>query len=114
MGYPPKGKADYLAEGDWNAVCYECGRKFKASTMKKNWMGFYVCEEDWWPRQPQDFAKGVPDIQTPPWVQPMPPDQFVSMCDPNGISAVPGAAEPGCVIPGYLSPAYNPEGAPNA
>lgn len=72
------GKADYLAEGDWNAVCFECGRKFKASSMKKHWQGYYVCERDWEARQPQDFARGVPDDQTPPWTQPMPENQFVA------------------------------------
>ena len=63
------GQADYLDLGDYNACCYECGRKFKASQLKRYWKGYYVCPEHWEPRQPQDFVKGVPDIQTPPWVQ---------------------------------------------
>lgn len=109
MPYPPKGKADFLSEGDWNAVCFECGRKFKASTMRKQWQGYWVCQDHWYPRQAQDFVKGVPDNQVPPWVQPMPVDIFAAVCSPTGTSAVPGAVEPGCVIPGYLSPAYNPE-----
>ena len=71
-----RGRADYYADGDWNVVCYECGRKRKASMMKKHWQGYYVCPEHWEPRQPQDFARGVPDNQTPPWVQPMPADVF--------------------------------------
>lgn len=71
-----RGRADYWAPGDWNAQCYECGRKRKASMLKKHWQGYYVCPEHWEPRQPQDFARGVPDNQTPPWVQPMPGDLF--------------------------------------
>jgi hypothetical protein len=43
--------------------------KFKASQLKRHWKGYYVCVEHWEPRQPQDFVRGVPDIQTPPWVQ---------------------------------------------
>jgi hypothetical protein len=70
------GRADYLALGDWNVVCYQCGRKRKASTMKKHWQGYYVCPEHFEPRQPQDFVRTVPDQQTPPWVQPMPRDTF--------------------------------------
>lgn len=70
------GKADYLALGDWNAMCWECGRKFKASTLIRNWQGYYVCPPHWEARQPQDFVRAVPDIQTPPWTQPMPAEQF--------------------------------------
>lgn len=72
------GRADYLALGDWNAVCYECGRKRKASTLRKHWQGYYVCPEHWEPRQPQDFVRAQADIQTPPWTQPMPANVFVS------------------------------------
>jgi len=69
------GRADFWASGDWNAVCYECGRKRKASTLKRNWQGYYVCAEHWEPRQPQDFVRSVPDVITPPWAQP-PSDVF--------------------------------------
>ncbi len=72
------GRADYYASGDHNAVCYECGRKRKASQLKKHWQGYYVCPEHWEPRQPQDFVRSVPDVQTPPWAQPMPADTFAA------------------------------------
>lgn len=72
-----RGRADYWAPGDWNTVCYECGRKRKASQLKKHWQGYFVCPEHWESRQPQDFARGVPDNQTPPWTQSMPQDNFV-------------------------------------
>jgi len=77
MTTPPKGRADYLALGDWNVVCYQCGRKRKASYMRRHWQGYYVCPEHWEVRHPQDFVRGVADVQTPPWTQPMPPDEFV-------------------------------------
>mgnify|MGYP003644772567 CR=1 len=100
------GRADYLALGDWNAQCYECGRKRKASTMIKHWQGYWVCPEHWESRQPQDFVRSIPDVQTPPWTQPWPEPVFLAICTPNGSSSVPGEAEPGCWVPGYLSPAY--------
>lgn len=64
--------ADYLELGDWNSVCFTCGFKYKASQMKKNWQGFWECQSCWTPRQPQDFVRALPDVQTPPWVQPRP------------------------------------------
>lgn len=66
------GQADFLRLGDWNAVCYECGRKFKASVMMRHWQGYYVCPAHWEPRQPQDFVRGTKDVQTPPWTQAAP------------------------------------------
>lgn len=70
------GRADYLELGSWNAVCFQCGRKRKASQLKKHWQGYYVCPEHWEPRHAQDFVRSVPDHQTPPWAQPMPGDTF--------------------------------------
>lgn len=93
------GKADYLSLGDWNAVCYQCGRKRKASQMKKYWEGYYVCPEHWEPRQAQDFVRGVPDNMSSPWAQPFPADQFISTCTPLGNTSLPGGALPGCSIP---------------
>lgn len=66
------GKADHYVHGDHNAQCFECGRKFKASTLKKHWQGYWVCLEHWEPRHTQDFVRSVPDIMTPPWAQPQP------------------------------------------
>lgn len=70
---------DRFVLGDWNAVCFECGRKFKASQLKRHWQGYYVCPAHWEPRHPQDFTRGVQDIQTPSWTQPMPADRFVAV-----------------------------------
>ena len=67
--YPPKGPADFLDLGNWNAACFQCGRKFKASEMLKHWQGYYVCVDHWEPRHPQDFVRGVADKPAAPWVQ---------------------------------------------
>lgn len=93
------GRADYWQPGDWNAVCSMCGRKRKASEMVKNWQGMYRCPEHDEPRHPQDFVRGVPDIQTVPWTQP-PSETEAEFCSLNGQSAIPGYALPGCMIPG--------------
>jgi hypothetical protein len=66
------GRADHLVLGDWNVQCFECGRKLKASHAERNWQGYYVHPEHNEPRQTQDFVRGVPDNQQPPWVQPWP------------------------------------------
>ena len=71
------GQADFLKLGDHNAMCFECGRKFKASTLRRHWKGYYVCPEHWEPRQPQDFVRGTADRQAPPWTQPQPAPTFV-------------------------------------
>jgi hypothetical protein len=44
--------------------------------MEKNWQGYWVCPRHNEPRQPQDFARGIPDNQTAPWVQPFPTVQY--------------------------------------
>lgn len=66
------GRADTLLQGDWNVQCYQCGFKDKASKMVRNWQGYYVHPYHNEPRQTQDFVRGVPDNQIPPWVQPWP------------------------------------------
>jgi len=108
MSTPVKGKADYLELGDYNAVCFECGRKFKASQLKRHWQGYWVCPEHWEARQPQDFVRGVQDIQTPPWTQPMPADTFAAVCTPNGATAIADWATADCSRPDYISPMFDP------
>ena len=102
-----RGKSDYLALGDWNTICFECGRKFKASIMRKHWQGYWVCPAHWEPRQTQDFVKGVPDMQAPPWVQPPPANSFVEFCTPNDTNDIPGLAIPGCAIPGFVAGGFD-------
>jgi len=108
MTQPPRGKADYLDLGDWNSVCYQCGRKFKASQLRRHWQGYFVCPQHWEPRHPQDFVRSVTDNMTPPWTQPMPADVFTQFCTPNGMSAVSGLSVSGCEVSGYVSPMFDP------
>lgn len=101
------GKADFLKLGDYNAICSECGFKRKASQLVKNWQGQYRCPEHNEVRHPQEFVRAIPDVQTPPWVQPA-ADTFVGVCSPNGLTAYPDAATPDCVLPDYVHVAFDP------
>lgn len=105
----PKGRADYFEQGDWNASCYECGRKRKASQMKKHWQGYYVCPEHWEPRHPQDFVRTAKDDPTPAWQQDQ-ADQFVLVCTWQGRQAVAGFGVAGCMIAGYAAPDFQLQG----
>jgi len=75
------GQADYLKPGDWNAICDVCGFKYKASQLKSRWDGLKVCKEDWEPRHPQDFVRGVHDDQTVEWTRPDSDPTFVAPGD---------------------------------
>ena len=72
MSYKPN-----FVSGDWKAICDRCGRLFKASQLRDEWDGLKVCEKDWEPRQPQDFVRGVADVQETPWSRPEPADTFL-------------------------------------
>jgi len=94
------GQADYLALGDYNATCSLCGFKRKASQLVKNWQGWYRCPEHNEPRQPQDFVRGVTDIQSVPWAQ---PDTWTLVPGAPNLqgSATAGVAIAGLAVSGY-------------
>jgi hypothetical protein len=73
------GHADYLRNGDWNAICDRCGSKFKFSQLKLEWDGLYVCTANgcWEPRQPQDYVKGVRDDMAVPVSRPDQPPVYI-------------------------------------
>ena len=73
------GHADYLRNGDWNAICDRCGSKFKFSQLKLEWDGLYVCTANgcWEPRQPQDYVKGVMDNMAVPVSRPDQPPIYI-------------------------------------
>jgi hypothetical protein len=90
-------------KGDWLATCFQCGQRKLASTLRKHWQGYWVCPEHWEERHPQDFVRGVQDIQTVPWSQPQwlnDNDIAIAFCTISGRSAVPAHAIPGCLMPG--------------
>lgn len=60
----------YYKSGDWNAECAVCGGMFKASQLRKTWDGYYTCERDWYPRNPQDFPVQLKEVLSPPFTRP--------------------------------------------
>jgi hypothetical protein len=64
-------------KGDWIALCDVCGRKYKASNLKKRWDGLMCCDDDWEIRQPQDFVRGIADTQIAPWLRSEPSNSFI-------------------------------------
>lgn len=78
MSYTPRYK-----HGQWKAECQRCGFDYHSGQIKLEWTGLRVCSgagtnNCWEPRPAQDFVRGVPDRQTPPWTAPPPSDVFVS------------------------------------
>ena len=71
------GQADFLRVGDYNAICDVCGRKFKFSRLRQKWDNTWACENDWEPRQPQDYLRGIPDNMSVPLSRPDPPNSFI-------------------------------------
>lgn len=63
---------NHLILGNWNALCDSCGRKFKASDLKKRWDGLIVCQEDWEQRHPQDLLRVQREQISVPWSRPYP------------------------------------------
>jgi hypothetical protein len=84
-------------KGNWKTVCDACGRLFKASQLTKRWDGVMVCQDDWEPRQTQDFVRGVADIQTPAWTRPEVADTFTTSREQQWVA---GFAIAGYMVPG--------------
>ena len=89
---------NWLNLGDYNCICDSCGRKFKASTMRKRWDGLLVCKEDYEPRHPQLSLKVHGDKQTVPIPRPEAADQFLEYCSIWTSSAYADLAEAGCAL----------------
>ena len=41
-------KKDFV-DGEWNVICDVCRNKVKSSSVKRQWDGLIVCENDWEP-----------------------------------------------------------------
>ncbi|MGH7745394.1 MAG: hypothetical protein ACREQ5_11470, partial [Candidatus Dormibacteria bacterium] len=69
-------------KGQYNAICDVCGFMRKSGEIKLRWDGLMVCKEDWEPRQPQDFVRGVPEKQDLPWTRPPNTTLFIDPSTP--------------------------------
>ena len=98
---------NWLKLGDWNVVCDSCGRKFKASTMRKRWDGFLVCKDDFEVKHPQLSLKVHGDKQTVPIPRPEAEDQFLQVCYLWERSAYADLATADCALADYTPLPYN-------
>jgi hypothetical protein len=71
-------KSTYV-RGDWKCICDSCGRIVKGSELRQRWDGFMVDDRCFEVRQPQDFVRGVADIQAPPFTRPEQSDKFATL-----------------------------------
>ncbi len=97
---------NWLKLGEWNAICDSCGRKFKASTMRKRWDGLFVCEEDFEIKHPQLSMRVQADKQMVPIARPDPvEDTFLTgFCTPITRQAVAETGTADCATVDYLVP----------
>ena len=69
---------NHLISGDWNALCDSCGRKFKASQLRRRWDGMMVCDADYELRHPQEFLRVQKERISVPFARPYPEyDTFI-------------------------------------
>lgn len=98
MAYRPS-----YTKGSWKVICDICGREYLSYELRKRWDGFLVCKDDWEPRHPQDFVRGVADFQAPPYTRPESQDTFIGVCTPDGMSCIVDYAVVECCIVDYIA-----------
>lgn len=87
-----------LVLGDWNAICDNCGFKFKASQLRKDWKNLEVCAACYEPKHPQLMIKVPRDDPAVPWSRPEGEPQFVFRCFPWTHSAYADLAGADCAM----------------
>lgn len=95
---------NFYKSGDWLAVCDICGFRFKASQLKKNWKGEYVCAADFELRHPQEFVRVRPEHISVPWSRPETDAQIGPACFIWDQSAYANLAVAGCAKAGKNFP----------
>ena len=97
--------------GKWNVICDVCGRKYKATDLKKRWDGLMVCSEDWEMRHPQDLIRPIKERNSVPWTRPRPTDIDVVVCSVTDVSSIVGVGVVGCMMVGFegASDGYTPD-----
>jgi len=82
---PWDDKRNGYRPGDFWRICDRSGKKVRASRTEREWTGLIVDRDEWEPRHPQDFVRGVRDDQRVPDARPEAPDTFLlpGEVDPN-------------------------------
>jgi len=88
--------------GDWNTLCDSCGRKYKASQLKKRWDGLMVCKEDYETRHPQDLIQVQQEKITVDFSRPDPNDHFTGyVCSVRETNPLSDIASADCARVGW-------------
>lgn len=67
----------FYKPGSWYRICDRTGMAVRAERTSREWQGLIVRKEVWEVRQPQDFVRGVSDIQTVPFPRPRQTNVYV-------------------------------------
>lgn len=73
------GTERFYKPGSFYRICDRTGFATRAERTQREWQGLMVRREVFEARQPQDFVKGVNDIQTVPLPRPRPTDVFIGI-----------------------------------
>jgi len=74
------GHIGFYRNGDWNAVCDQCGRPFKASSLERDGQtrsALRVCHECYDPLHPQELLRPIVDPKPVAWSRPWAPATFI-------------------------------------
>lgn len=91
----------YRPGSHW-AKCDQCDNIFRASELRETWDHFWVCDEDWEARHPQDFLRVRPEVITVE--DPVRPEDCTNLIDLHTITmqdACAGVAIAGCARAGF-------------
>lgn len=73
------GTERHYKPGSFYRICDRTGFATRAERTRREWQGLIVKGDVFEPRQPQDFVRGVNDIQTVPFARPRQTNTFIEM-----------------------------------
>lgn len=76
---------NYYKSGSFNRICDWSGFKVKAEQTRKQWDNWIVRDQDWDPRHPQEFLRGIPDLMAAPDPRPEAADVFTGTLYDNTV-----------------------------
>jgi hypothetical protein len=89
------GRVGFYRNGDWNAICDQCGQPYKASGLNRDGQtrgALMVCPRCYDPLHPQELMRPVADPKPIPWARPESPDIFVQNGSGDANRIIDGAA----------------------
>jgi hypothetical protein len=74
------GRVGFFRNGDFNAICDQCGQPYKASGLMRDGQtrgALRVCSICYDPLHPQELMRPIVDPKPIPWSRPESPDIFI-------------------------------------